>query len=745
MQSLIFLDVETTGFDSHSEKIIEVGLVKWSDKKIIETFQSLVNPGKIIPREITMLTGISQVEVDSAPTFGELSEKITAFIGESSVVGHNIQFDLGFLRKEGVIITGEAIDTVELAQILLIKEASYSLEVLMKKYELPMRKSHRALDDTLTTVDFFEFLLEKMNELPPKVITELQSFLSQTSWPSAWIFQTAKPKNRVAKKEIITTEKCVTSVSWGQSIIEAVDTHEKILIESPYEIPFEKYIDRRVVFAYARERTYTCINYAAEKYNVSLGQYKSPRFYVAPNKVTRAIHEWKDDVMRVPFLAKIIIWLGQTVAGDREEMSLRREEYSLFNEICDRDGNESFYMQAYEESKKSTWIIAHHTSIWDEEKSLTGLLADREIIISDAHMLEDSLTNSVRIKITPSDLNTFFGEKGILITGLLGILYQKQKEYMPGRNGDDVLINENTLHTIEWKHIIDALHNLPEHPWKNSLLDAFTLDPHEHIAYISLFAEELSYNKVPVFLGQLFAQGIAGTKRVLLHDYSISGDGTFSFIRELLELDSSWYSIIEKSQTIDQTEQQLLITIPTSFPEPHTEGFFRECSTLFMKLIEQHKGRCLFVVNAKAAAFAFHNVLAEHAEKNNVQLLSFGQSGGIGKIIAHYIENPDQSVVIATSALLPYIEKIIALSHVVVLNRIPFDPPFHAVYKARSEQYIDAWNEYFLPRALMKFRHMLVTMGYGQRRISQGESLQKNLCILDSRLKTKSYGRLFLP
>ncbi|MEJ2618448.1 MAG: 3'-5' exonuclease, partial [Ignavibacteriaceae bacterium] len=93
-------DVETTGLSPRSNNIIEIGIVKISNLRIVEKFHSLVNPGRNIPYRISNITGITNDEVFNAPFFEDIADKISLFISTGIITGHNISFDKSFLRKE---------------------------------------------------------------------------------------------------------------------------------------------------------------------------------------------------------------------------------------------------------------------------------------------------------------------------------------------------------------------------------------------------------------------------------------------------------------------------------------------------------------------------------------------------------------------------------------------------------------------------------------------------------------------
>ena len=182
MGPFIFLDTETTGIDPSRNSLIEVACIRWNNGLIEDRYETLIKPPVAIPQEIFILTGINDGLVATAPRFAEVKTAITDFIGDAPIVGHNIGFDTGFLRSHGVPLKNEEIDTLTLAKILLHKEKSYALEVLMKRYGLPVRTSHRAMVDTETTLDFFEFLLGKIREISREAADLMMPLLKKTSW-----------------------------------------------------------------------------------------------------------------------------------------------------------------------------------------------------------------------------------------------------------------------------------------------------------------------------------------------------------------------------------------------------------------------------------------------------------------------------------------------------------------------------------------------------------------------------------
>jgi DNA polymerase-3 subunit epsilon len=167
------IDLETTGGSPHDCAITEIGGVKVRGGECVGTFQTLVNPGQVIPVEITVLTGITQAMVVPAPPVNAVLPSLLEFIGHEStvIVGHNVRFDLSFLRAAierwgGPPLSHRWVDTAALARRLLADEVpNHRLSTLSECLRLSHRSNHRALDDALATTDLLHVLIERASGL----------------------------------------------------------------------------------------------------------------------------------------------------------------------------------------------------------------------------------------------------------------------------------------------------------------------------------------------------------------------------------------------------------------------------------------------------------------------------------------------------------------------------------------------------------------------------------------------------
>lgn len=180
----VCLDLETTGLDFDQDTIIEVGAIKFRRGETVETLSELANPKRQLTPFIKRLTGITQAEVDAAPLFPAIADRVRDFVGDAPVIGHNVSFDIGFLQRAGVRFSGPVWDTREIASMLL-PNGNYSLNMLARSLGLSSWNAHRALDDAVATQKVFERLVDMALESDPGVVAELTRLARTANWPLA--------------------------------------------------------------------------------------------------------------------------------------------------------------------------------------------------------------------------------------------------------------------------------------------------------------------------------------------------------------------------------------------------------------------------------------------------------------------------------------------------------------------------------------------------------------------------------
>jgi len=158
-ERFVVLDTETTGLDPALERIVEIAILTYQDGTLVETYETLINPGKLMPPMASAVNGITDDMLIGAPSFSEVAELIRERIDGVTIVGYNIDFDLRFLSAS-FARHGHAIDLSKKLDVLSFARAAlpygtvpnHRLETIKRHFGIT-RGSHRAADDCLTTYD----------------------------------------------------------------------------------------------------------------------------------------------------------------------------------------------------------------------------------------------------------------------------------------------------------------------------------------------------------------------------------------------------------------------------------------------------------------------------------------------------------------------------------------------------------------------------------------------------------------
>jgi len=164
------VDVETTGASTdYGDRVIEIGVVRIERGARIAEYQQLIDPERRISPGVTALTGISQAMVAGQPRFCDQLPVALELLQGAVVMGHNVRFDLSFLRKEFrrcrreiTDVLGASVpvlDTVRIARRRFGRGGN-ALQKLSRRHGIEPTVAHRALADAVTTAQVFERLIE---------------------------------------------------------------------------------------------------------------------------------------------------------------------------------------------------------------------------------------------------------------------------------------------------------------------------------------------------------------------------------------------------------------------------------------------------------------------------------------------------------------------------------------------------------------------------------------------------------
>ena len=178
--TFVVFDIETTGFSSVKDRIIEIGAVKVEKGTIVSRYSTFVNPEVPIPFEITKLTSITDTMVIDAPKIETALPEFMDYVGDAVLVAHNAGFDVGFIEENckrlGMERRLTSVDTVALARVLLPTLSRYKLNVVAKALGISLENHHRAVDDAGATAEIFVKFVEMLKEREITTLKEVNEF-----------------------------------------------------------------------------------------------------------------------------------------------------------------------------------------------------------------------------------------------------------------------------------------------------------------------------------------------------------------------------------------------------------------------------------------------------------------------------------------------------------------------------------------------------------------------------------------
>src|SRR3569623_1590173 len=203
------VDTETTGMSAARGQIIEIGILRVENGDVVRTFKTLVIPGRLLAHTIIGITGITDEELEGAPVFEDIAEKVAELLDGAVLVAHNARFDYSFIKAEFARLerkySAKTLCTVKLSRLIYPEQAYHNLDAVMVAHGLVCGARHRAFEDAEVLWKFFEavekshgeeFLTGAINRalkrhtLPAHISNELIKSIPNT--PGVYIFYNAE-------------------------------------------------------------------------------------------------------------------------------------------------------------------------------------------------------------------------------------------------------------------------------------------------------------------------------------------------------------------------------------------------------------------------------------------------------------------------------------------------------------------------------------------------------------------------
>ena len=877
-KTYIALDLETTGFDPIADQVIEIAAIKFKDGKIIDQFETLINPGVPIPSMITHITGIKAEDLVDSPTFKTVKDKLVEFIDDAPIIGHNIAFDVTFLNQKGCDLKNDLYDTVQLAGILIPGLASYSLDTITRHLKIGHENKHRAMSDTKACMDLYLLLIKKIEEIDAHTMEQILKVLDKSHWELKDVFESVKPskkkhhkKESKPKEHILTGEfnldekqlldlyendgqlsKLIKAKNgeyekrdaqpiFTKKILESFENSRGLIVEAgtgtgktmAYLLAASYYSLKEntpiIISTHTKNLQEQILHrelpmlesiFDGLNLHIKTAVLKGRRNYLSVKRLEKLLEKDFFEDHEATFLIKILLWLNITENGDLDEISIQNKEGIVLEDICCNEfgcpheieayKQGCFLMRARQKAEKANLIVINHSLLMQDAIAESPLLPEYDyLVIDEAHHLEKIATDTYTQHLAfnffhrPFEkLHKFFEEitfsnaAGVdtyfhqikelklhlqqiisridIFFGLIGILMEKSMD----PNQFQYQLNLKPVHfaTPDWGKVIDAA-NSTEEIGKKILLDSQELlDKLKPLIELSsaqeaknniyecerrlqtlqncLSNEALQQNvtwvykapdpvtgtinlkSAPLNVGpNLVTHLYKKKKSIIMASATLRTDNSFAFFREQLDLHDKFDELALPSHF--NFPDQVKIVVAEDIEEPNTEGYFYNCANIIANTIKKNGGRTLVLFTSKKALSATYHQIAPKLKEEGFTVLAQNITGGRGKIIEHFKDEPDKCAILGTASFWEGVDIPGNDLNCVIMQKLPFDPPDDPLIVARCQKYSNSFNQYQLPRAILKFKQ-----GFG--RLIRTSRDTGSIIILDSRIVQKSYGPKFL-
>ena len=178
------MDLETTGLDPVANEIIEIGALKVESGEIKDIFNKLIKPAVTPSSEITKITGINNEMLEGMPSIKEVMPDFLQFIGTSTLIAHNADFDIPFLNESlqrtlKKILDNKVICTLKTSRALLPNLENHKLHTVAHYFNIPISGRHRAIGDCEATYQVWTHMVKKLKEREVNTREQLENFIKE--------------------------------------------------------------------------------------------------------------------------------------------------------------------------------------------------------------------------------------------------------------------------------------------------------------------------------------------------------------------------------------------------------------------------------------------------------------------------------------------------------------------------------------------------------------------------------------
>jgi Rad3-related DNA helicase len=246
---------------------------------------------------------------------------------------------------------------------------------------------------------------------------------------------------------------------------------------------------------------------------------------------------------------------------------------------------------------------------------------------------------------------------------------------------------------------------------------------------------DITLHSAPLAVSGILAEQLFARKEsVVLTSATLSTQSSFDYLRERLGLPEDAGELLVGSPF--DYQRAALLMIPDDMPQPNADGYIQSLSSVVTSLGRALEGRTMALFTSYSALRSVAQQVRAPLIGEGIEVLAQGIDGPPPQLIRRFSENP-KSVLLGTSSFWEGVDLPSGVLKALVLTRLPFQVPSDPIVKARSGQYQDAFSQYSVPQAVLRFRQ-------GIGRLIRNKGDKGAIVVLDRRITGRSYGQAFL-
>ncbi|HEY6043152.1 MAG TPA: helicase C-terminal domain-containing protein, partial [Anaerolineae bacterium] len=290
-------------------------------------------------------------------------------------------------------------------------------------------------------------------------------------------------------------------------------------------------------------------------------------------------------------------------------------------------------------------------------------------------------------------------------------------------------------HADLWQEIMAQQRSLRE--VRGAVNQAINEPKNESIywATINQRTGDVTIHAAPLHVGATLQKNLFATREtVILTSATLRIGDSFAYIKNRLGL-GEWADELAVGSPFDYREAAL-VYVPTDVPEPGQPGYQKAVEGALVDLLQATQGRALVLFTSHSQLQMTYRATARRLEEADIFVLAQGLDGSRRQVLDTFKTN-ERMALFGTKSFWEGVDVVGEALSCLVMARLPFSVPSDPIFAARSETFDDAFGQYAVPEAVLRFRQ-----GFG--RLIRSQSDRGIVVILDKRVLTKNYGALFI-